>query len=145
LTLQKEVLGLTLQKKDPNCFTDGGRLYWFALLSFQFENNYFTEMCSGSEAGSYLRLMDFVYHSTLGLRVIKKKRKFPCSHHACRPGPYPHIRGGLVFKAHRLVYHSTLGSRVIKKKKKKISPSHRLRAKRCQLDFYPKAKARIWS
>ena len=32
-----------------------------------------TEMCSGSEAGSYLRLIDFVYHSTLGLRVIKKK------------------------------------------------------------------------
>jgi len=31
-------------------------------------------MCSGSEAGSYLRLIDFVYHSTLGLRVIKKKK-----------------------------------------------------------------------
>ena len=28
-----------------------------------------------SEAGSYLRLIDFVYHSTLGLRVIKKKRE----------------------------------------------------------------------
>ena len=41
----------------------------------QFENNYFTEMCSGSEAGSYLRLIDCVYHSTLGLRVIKKKKK----------------------------------------------------------------------
>jgi len=41
----------------------------------QFENNYFTEMCSGSEAGSYLRLIDFVYHSTLDLRVIKKKKK----------------------------------------------------------------------
>jgi len=39
----------------------------------KFENNDFTEMCSGSEAGSYLRLIDFVYHSTLGLRVIKKK------------------------------------------------------------------------
>ena len=38
----------------------------------QFENNYFTEMC---EAGSYLRLIDFVYHSTLGLRVIKKRRR----------------------------------------------------------------------
>ena len=37
------------------------------------ENNYFTEMCSGSEAGSYLRLIDFVYHSTL--RVIKKKKR----------------------------------------------------------------------
>jgi len=32
-------------------------------------------MCSGSEAGSYLRLINFVYHSTLGLRVIKKKKK----------------------------------------------------------------------
>jgi len=29
----------------------------------------------GSEAGSYLRLIDCVYHSTLGLRVIKKKRR----------------------------------------------------------------------
>ena len=43
--------------------------------SSQFENNYFTEMCSGSEAGSYLWLIDLVYHSTLGLRVIKKKQK----------------------------------------------------------------------
>jgi len=41
----------------------------------QFENNYFREMCSGSEAGSCLRLIDFVYHSTLGLRVITKKRR----------------------------------------------------------------------
>ena len=32
-------------------------------------------MCSGSEAGSYLRLINFVYHSTLGLRVITKKRR----------------------------------------------------------------------
>ena len=32
-------------------------------------------MCSGSEAGSYLRLIDFVHHSTLGWRVIKKKKK----------------------------------------------------------------------
>jgi len=43
--------------------------------SSQFENNYFTEMCSGSEAGSYLRRIDFVYLSTLGLRVIKKKKE----------------------------------------------------------------------
>ena len=32
-------------------------------------------MCSGSEAGSYLRLMDFMYHSTLGVRVMKRKKK----------------------------------------------------------------------
>ena len=38
--------------------------------SSQSENSYFTEMCSGSEASSYLKLIDFVYHSTLGLRVI---------------------------------------------------------------------------
>jgi len=31
-------------------------------------------MCSGSEAGSYLRLIDCVYHLTLGLREIKKKK-----------------------------------------------------------------------
>ena len=38
-------------------------------------SNYFAEMCSGSEVGSYLRLIDFVCHSILGLRVIKKKKK----------------------------------------------------------------------
>ena len=32
-----------------------------------------TPLKEGSEAGSYLRRIDFVYHSTLGLRVIKKK------------------------------------------------------------------------
>jgi len=42
------------------------------------ENNDFTEMCSGSEAGSYSRSIDFVYHSTLGLRVIKKKKRCAC-------------------------------------------------------------------
>jgi len=31
--------------------------------------------CSGSEAGSYLRIIDFVCHSTLGFRVIKKKQE----------------------------------------------------------------------
>ena len=30
---------------------------------------------SGSKAGSYARLVDFFYHSTLGLRVIKKHNK----------------------------------------------------------------------
>ena len=32
-------------------------------------------MCSVSEAVSYLRLIDFVCHSYLGLRVMKKKNK----------------------------------------------------------------------
>jgi len=31
-------------------------------------------MCSGSEAGSYLMRIDSVYHPTLDLRVIKKKK-----------------------------------------------------------------------
>ena len=33
-----------------------------------------SRMCSGSEAGSYLRLIDVVYLSTLRLKVIKKKK-----------------------------------------------------------------------
>ena len=37
--------------------------------------NYFIETCSGSDAGSYLRRIAFVYHSTLGYRVTKKKRE----------------------------------------------------------------------
>ena len=32
------------------------------------------EMFSGSESSSCLKLIHFVYHSTLGLRVIKKKK-----------------------------------------------------------------------
>ena len=36
--------------------------------------HYTVHPSSGSEAGTYFRLMDFVYHSTLGLRVINKKR-----------------------------------------------------------------------
>ena len=45
------------------------------MMKYRFENNYLTEMCSGSEAGSYLRLIDFVYHSSLGLKVITQKKK----------------------------------------------------------------------
>ena len=41
--------------------------------------NYLTEMCSGSEVGLYLRLTDFVYHSALGLRIIKKKERKECT------------------------------------------------------------------
>ena len=43
--------------------------------SSHFESKCFAEMGSGSGAGSYLRLIDFVYHSTLGLTVIKKKTR----------------------------------------------------------------------
>ena len=45
--------------------------------SSQFENNFFTEMCSGSEVGSYSRLTDLVHRSTLGVKVIKKKKNSP--------------------------------------------------------------------
>jgi len=44
-------------------------------------------MCSGSEAGSYLKLIDFVYHSTLGLRVITKKGRSPAGVGRRRDGP----------------------------------------------------------
>ena len=55
----------------------------------QFKNNYLTEMCSGSEAGSYLRFIDFVCHSTLGLSVIKKKKKTPNPpSETLHPNPY---------------------------------------------------------
>ena len=53
---------------------ESGHAGWL-ILEDECENNYFTEMCSGAEAGSYLRLMDFVDHSTLGMRVIKNKKK----------------------------------------------------------------------
>ena len=45
-----------------------------------FKNNYFAERCSGSEEGSYFRLIDFVYHSTLDLRVIKRREEARLPH-----------------------------------------------------------------
>ena len=45
----------------------------------------FTEMCSGSEAGVYLRLIVVVYHATLGLIVIKKKKKDASPRHGKEP------------------------------------------------------------
>jgi len=50
-------------------------------------NNYFTEICSDPEAGSYLNLIDFVYHSTLGLREIQKKRRPGGTRYAGCAGP----------------------------------------------------------
>ena len=44
--------------------------------SSDFTDEYITEMCSGSEEGSCLRRMHrLVYRSTLGLRVIKRKKR----------------------------------------------------------------------
>ena len=53
----------------------GRKLRPMLTVHAEFENNYFTETCSGSEAGSYVTRMDFVYHSTLGSRVIKKLKR----------------------------------------------------------------------
>ena len=48
-------------------------------------------MCSGSEAGSYSRLLDFVYHSTLGLRVKNQNKNWLGS---CVGGDlFVHVRG----------------------------------------------------
>ena len=89
-----------------------------------------TEMCSGSEAGSYSRRIDFVYHSTLGLRVIKKKKSVAAS-----PSPSEKVgsvdtglggsgavgsgsEAGSYLRLIDFVYHSTLGLRVIKKNRR---------------------------
>jgi len=51
------------------------------MLSVEFgRGGHLTEMCSGSEAGSYLRRIDFVYDSTLGFRVIMKRGAPGCRH-----------------------------------------------------------------
>jgi len=54
-----------------------------------------------------------VYHSTLGLRVIKKKKKGTWMRQALRTA---RTKSERELEAHRLLYHSTLGSRVTKKK-----------------------------
>ena len=47
---------------------------------------YFTALCSASEAGSYSKLVDFVYHSALGLSVMKKKKgRLRCGGGTWRP------------------------------------------------------------
>jgi len=57
--------GLDFQAKVPNTFevvpASLGSGAWGRAhdIGSQFENNYFTEMCSGSDAGSYLNLIDF--------------------------------------------------------------------------------------
>jgi len=75
-------------------------------------------MCSGSEAGLYLRLIDFVYHSTLGVRVIKKKKRWCDLQGGLGTCELVGREGQPESKAHRLLYHSTLGLRVIQKKKR---------------------------
>ena len=47
---------------------------WVISLRSRFYKKYFAEMWSGSEEGSYSRLID-LYHSTIGSSVMKKKRE----------------------------------------------------------------------
>ena len=83
--------------------------------------------------GLVLRLIDFVYHSTIGLRVIKKKVcAVPLDLLGVALG-VQRFRGGLVFEAHRLLYHSTLGLRVIKKNKK-VGVGRSLGAAGCRVE-----------
>ena len=58
-------------------------------------------MCSSSEAGSYSRLIDFVDHSTLGLRVKEKKKKDSLSIDSYILG-VGHDMGGLCYVEHSL-------------------------------------------
>jgi len=54
------------------------------------DGTFFAEMCISSEKGSYFRL---VYHSTLGLRVKKKKKKRDGTSEVdaqVHPAPPPH-------------------------------------------------------
>jgi len=66
----------------PSLYSKGTDLCWYEPRSSSRRYQYRplplasgkVRMCSGSEMGSYLRRIDFVYHSTLGLRVIEKKK-----------------------------------------------------------------------
>ena len=78
LKLRQESMSLTYEPSpepqdlaDKYVLDDGSKTYQLMMKV----RPYLTEMCSGSEAGSYLRLIDFVFHSTPGWRVIKKKKK----------------------------------------------------------------------
>ena len=46
---------------------------------------------SGSEAGSYSRLIHFVYCSTLGLREIKKKKTLPFEESVLDRAPHARV------------------------------------------------------
>jgi len=79
LEREKEASIAFLQTSDQRLRTNRAKASTFLYqVHSQFPNSYCTEMCSGSETGSYVRRIACMYHSALGLRVIKKKR---------RPGP----------------------------------------------------------
>ena len=81
-TIRVELIGTVWQRVGVLTATETQLLHSVSCPSLQYGsvvrnagNTYFTERCSGSEADRYLRLIDFVYHPTLGLRVIHKKKR----------------------------------------------------------------------
>ena len=59
--LQKQLMNAFAEMELPGRLRGAARMdrYSSQIYSSQFENIYFTERCSGSESGSYLRLIDF--------------------------------------------------------------------------------------
>jgi len=58
-------------------------------------------MCSGSEAGYYLRLIDFVYHSTLGLKYRWASRRHSLPRDIAPEPPVSSVRGLQGYLAHK--------------------------------------------
>ena len=85
-----------------------------------FSETIFTDMCSGSEAGSYLRLVDFLYHTTLGWRVIKKKKRAPVRRDNLQMLIHMKTRGGKLCNRERPQPKSTL--QIIKKARIQRAP-----------------------
>ena len=88
-------------------------------------------MCSGSEAGSYLRLIDSCITQCKAqgpsrtCNESKEEEEEEEALWSATPAQTPSIRfrGGLVFKAQRLLHHSTLGWRVIMKSRRSSTPA----------------------
>ena len=59
-----------------------------ARSELQFKNHYFTEMCSGSKEGSYLRLIDF-----LSLNSKLESNKEEARRRSLRQGRHTHGEG----------------------------------------------------
>jgi len=74
LVLSINRVSLPIQEQQLVLDLETSALRTTTVIGPQFENNHLAEMSGGSEEGSYLRLKDSVYHSTLGLRGIVKKK-----------------------------------------------------------------------
>jgi len=68
-----------------------------------------SDMCSGSEEGSYVRPIYLLYHSTLGLRVIKKKRRGEAGALCRGVHRRHHLQGYLAHKKLPLPHRTTVG------------------------------------